>query len=123
MNLKLLLFLLIVPLGHVWAQQGTVTGTVTSQDDGMPLPGATVIVVGTTTGTQTDFDGNYILENVPSDGTLRFSYPFHNKNLTVYCYMVFSQIWYKPYQHNIRPDMPIRRSVKMKRLVLPILLS
>jgi TonB-linked SusC/RagA family outer membrane protein len=51
----------------------TVSGTVTD-DQGTPLPGASVILMGTTTGTQTDFDGNYSLDNVSSTGTLSFSY-------------------------------------------------
>lgn len=51
----------------------TVTGTVTDNDD-QPLPGASIVVKGTTTGTQTDFDGNYVLDNVPSNATLVFSY-------------------------------------------------
>ncbi|SDB48650.1 TonB-linked outer membrane protein, SusC/RagA family [Flavobacteriaceae bacterium MAR_2010_188] len=52
--------------------QQTVSGTVTDQD-GLPLPGVNVVVRGTTTGTQTDFDGNYSL-NVASGETLVFSY-------------------------------------------------
>ncbi len=73
MKMKLLFFLLILgPLGLL--SQGQVSGTVTSADDGMPLPGASVVVVGTTTGTTTDFDGNYTLEDVASDATLAFSY-------------------------------------------------
>ncbi|WP_036383684.1 TonB-dependent receptor [Muricauda sp. MAR_2010_75] len=51
----------------------TVSGTVTD-DQGTPLPGASIILMGTTTGTQTDFDGNYSLDNVSSTGTLSFSY-------------------------------------------------
>src|SRR5690606_31010065 len=51
----------------------TVTGTVTD-NDGQPLPGTSIIVKGTTTGTQTDFDGNYVLNNVPPNSTLVFSY-------------------------------------------------
>ena len=38
--------------------QSTVTGNVTD-DQGVPLPGATVLEVGTSNGTTTDFDGNY----------------------------------------------------------------
>ena len=38
--------------------QSTVTGKVTD-DEGVPLPGATVLEVGTSNGTTTDFDGNY----------------------------------------------------------------
>ncbi len=56
--------------GLVEAQE--VSGTVS--DVNGPLPGASVVLKGTTTGTQTDFDGNYILSNVDSDGTLVFSY-------------------------------------------------
>lgn len=51
----------------------TVSGTV-SDSEGQPLPGANVILKGTTTGVQTDFDGNYILTNVSDNGTLIFSY-------------------------------------------------
>lgn len=50
-----------------------VSGTVTDTND-QPLPGASVVVKGTTTGTQTDFDGNYVLNNIPANGTLVFSY-------------------------------------------------
>lgn len=51
----------------------TISGTVTD-DDNMPLPGASVILEGTTIGTQTDFDGNFTLSNVPSNGILIISY-------------------------------------------------
>ena len=73
MKLKLLFYLFILaPIGIM--AQGQITGTVTSADDGMPLPGASIVVKGTTSGTTTDFDGNYTLDNVPSDATLIFSY-------------------------------------------------
>jgi len=52
--------------------QSTISGTVTDAS-GAPLPGANVVVKGTTNGTQTDFDGNYTLE-AASDATLIFSY-------------------------------------------------
>ena len=39
----------------------TVSGTITSASDGLPLPGASIIESGTTNGTQSDFDGNYSL--------------------------------------------------------------
>ncbi len=54
------------------AKAQTVSGTVS--DETGPLPGANVIVKGTTNGTQTDFDGNYTLDNVESDAILVFSY-------------------------------------------------
>ncbi|MDT0607869.1 SusC/RagA family TonB-linked outer membrane protein [Croceitalea rosinachiae] len=52
--------------------QTTVSGTVTDSD-GAPLPGASVLVKGTTNGTQTDFDGNYTIE-ADANATLVFSY-------------------------------------------------
>ncbi len=52
--------------------QLTITGTITDAN-GMALPGANVIVKGTTNGTQTDFDGNYSID-ASSDATLVFSY-------------------------------------------------
>lgn len=73
MKLKLLLLLMVfVPIGLL--AQGQITGTVTSSDDGSPLPGTSVIIKGTTTGTTTDFDGDYELNNVTGDATLVFSY-------------------------------------------------
>lgn len=50
----------------------TINGKVTDEN-GDPLPGASVTVVGTTIGTVTDLDGNYSL-TVPEDATLIFSY-------------------------------------------------
>lgn len=54
------------------AQAQEVSGTVS--DDNGPLPGASVVVKGTTTGTQTDFDGNYTLQVTSSDAVLVVSY-------------------------------------------------
>jgi len=51
----------------------TVSGKVTSTDDGTPIPGATVIVKGTTNGTNTDSDGKYSLE-AGSTAILVFSF-------------------------------------------------
>jgi TonB-dependent SusC/RagA subfamily outer membrane receptor len=45
-----------------FAQEKTVTGTVTTADDGLPLPGASVIVKGTSRGQQTDFDGKFAIQ-------------------------------------------------------------
>ncbi|WP_035916914.1 SusC/RagA family TonB-linked outer membrane protein [Flavimarina sp. Hel_I_48] len=52
--------------------QTTVSGTVTDAN-GNPLPGASVLVKGTTIGAQTDFDGNYSID-APGDATLVISY-------------------------------------------------
>lgn len=56
------------------AQTVNVSGTVID-DSGLPVIGATVIVTGDVSrGTVTDIDGNYALSNVPSNGSLQFSY-------------------------------------------------
>lgn len=65
-----LLLALVVQLS--FAQERTVTGTVTD-GEGLPLPGVNVIVQGTTAGTQTDFDGNYAI-SVSEGQILVFSY-------------------------------------------------
>lgn len=56
-----------------FAQEKMVTGTVTTESDGLPLPGASVIVKGTTKGAQTDFDGKYTI-GVNSGDVLVISY-------------------------------------------------
>lgn len=55
-----------------FAQERTISGTVTDQD-GLPLPGVNIVVEGTTTGTQTDFDGNYQIQ-ASTGQVLLFSY-------------------------------------------------
>jgi len=55
-----------------FAQTKTVTGTVTD-DGGLPLPGVNVIVKGTSTGSQTDFDGNFAIDASKGD-VLVFSF-------------------------------------------------
>ena len=57
------LFTIVFSLFFVVAafSQTVVTGTVTDASSGQPIPGANIIVVGTTTGTSTDFDGKYTL--------------------------------------------------------------
>lgn len=61
------------------AQNKTVTGKVTDAKDGSPLPGVTVTLKGTTTGTNTDTNGDYSL-SVPSSGaTLVFTFIGYNR--------------------------------------------
>ncbi|HAG16199.1 MAG TPA: TonB-dependent receptor [Bacteroidales bacterium] len=71
---KILSFVLLFLISAASFGQGIrVTGTVLDES-GNPLPGAAVVLLKTTMGAQTDIDGKYILENIPSDGTLVFSY-------------------------------------------------
>ncbi len=56
-----------------YAQELNVKGVVTSADDGQPIPGATVVVKGKTTGVITNLDGAYSLK-VPGNSTLIFSF-------------------------------------------------
>ena len=68
----ILTLLLAFVVQVTFAQTKTVTGTVTDAD-GLPLPGVNIIVKGTSTGTQSDFDGEYSIE-VSADQTLQFKY-------------------------------------------------
>ena len=65
-----------------FAQEKTVSGTV-SDENGLPLIGATVVISGTSSGTTTDFDGNYKI-NANTGDVLIFSYVgYKNKEATV----------------------------------------
>ena len=57
----------------LFAQQNVTVNGVIYDEFGMPLPGATVIEVGTVNGVSTDFDGNYSIE-VLKGATLEYSY-------------------------------------------------
>ena len=56
------------------AQNISVSGTVKSSADGLPLIGVNIIVKNTSTGAVSDFDGNFTLSNVQSNATLVFTY-------------------------------------------------
>lgn len=58
---------------NVWGQSLAITGTVTDEK-GEPIIGASVLVVGTTNGSITDFDGNFSLKDVASNAKLSISY-------------------------------------------------
>jgi TonB-dependent starch-binding outer membrane protein SusC len=61
------------PGTSVMEQQKQITGKVIDTT-GAPLPGVSVVLKGTTTGTVTDVNGNYTLSNVPPNATLVFSF-------------------------------------------------
>lgn len=67
-----LLLILIMSISWVQAQEKTVTGNITDQDN-VPLPGVNIVVKETTRGTQSDFDGNYAI-NASEGEVLIFSY-------------------------------------------------
>jgi TonB-linked SusC/RagA family outer membrane protein len=56
-----------------YTQQNSVTGKVTDTGN-QPLPGVTVLVIGTAQGTVTNADGNYTLSGIPENATLQFSF-------------------------------------------------
>ena len=71
----LLMTCLFIGIGLVNAQISKVTGTVISEEDGLPVVGASIVVKGTTLGTVTDMDGKFTLTNLPSSAeTLMISF-------------------------------------------------
>ncbi|WP_394750464.1 SusC/RagA family TonB-linked outer membrane protein [Spongiimicrobium salis] len=69
---KWLCMLFLFGVSMAFAQVRTISGLVTDQG-GLPLPGVNVLLKGTTTGTQSDFDGNYSIQASTGD-ILIFSY-------------------------------------------------
>lgn len=65
---------LVFAFSVAWAQDRTITGTVKSSDDGLPMPGVSVVLKGTTTGTSTDAEGKFVLSVPQSGGSLVFSF-------------------------------------------------
>ncbi len=72
-RLTMLLTMLFLVVGAAFSQT-KVNGTVTSQEDGQPVVGASVLVVGTQTGTVTDAEGKFSLTVPAGKSTLRITY-------------------------------------------------
>jgi TonB-linked SusC/RagA family outer membrane protein len=72
-HLYLFMVMILFPPVLLMAQEREISGTVTSAEESLPLPGVSILVVGTLTGTVTDMDGNYELI-VPPEAVLKFSY-------------------------------------------------
>ncbi len=70
---KILFFVFLLGLNLQILAQVTIQGTVKSAADGSTLPGVSILLKGTTTGTVTGLNGHYTL-SVPKNGTLVFSY-------------------------------------------------
>jgi TonB-dependent starch-binding outer membrane protein SusC len=69
----LTIFVLAVAL-FAFGQERKISGKVTSTEDGTPLPGVSVVLKGTATGTVTDADGVYALSIPANGGSLTFSF-------------------------------------------------
>ena len=69
---KLLFLLLFLPLSVL--AQGILEGTVVDSKSNQPIPGVNVVIEGSTTGTQTDFDGKFKLPKVNTGDKISFSF-------------------------------------------------
>ncbi|TPV31848.1 SusC/RagA family TonB-linked outer membrane protein [Paucihalobacter ruber] len=78
---SLLLLVFLIP-ATLFAQT-SVSGTVTDEANGLPLPGVNVLVKGTTTGASTDFDGNYSL-SLNNGDVVVFSYLGYKSKEVIY---------------------------------------
>ena len=65
-KLMFLMTILFIGICLMTAHTSRVTGLVTSEEDGQPVVGASILVNGTTLGTITDIDGKFTIANVPS---------------------------------------------------------
>ncbi|MBT6765437.1 MAG: SusC/RagA family TonB-linked outer membrane protein, partial [Prolixibacteraceae bacterium] len=73
-NLKVFLFLVaMLTFSTGYAQLITVTGKVTDAESGNPLPGVSIVIIGTTNGTITNFDGIYSID-VPAEAVIVYSF-------------------------------------------------
>lgn len=61
----LLIACLLTSINVVTAQTSKVTGVVISEEDDLPVVGASVLLVGTSIGTITDANGNFVLSDIP----------------------------------------------------------
>ncbi len=97
-----LLLLLAITFGSfaAFAQVGNVTGTVTDASDGTTLPGASVVVKGTTQGTVTDVDGDFTISVGP--------------NTT----LVFSFVGYETQEILVQPNTKVNVALQLESTVL-----
>ena len=68
----------------VFAQSGSIRGTIIDESNGEPLIGATAVIEGTTTGSATDFEGTYAITDLdPGTYAVKFSYvSYQSKTVT-----------------------------------------
>ena len=68
------LFVLMLVASAAFAQDRTITGTVTAKEDGSALPGVSIQVKGTKVGTQTGADGKFSIKVAQGQSALTFSF-------------------------------------------------
>lgn len=66
LQLRFTLMMALLLPGLAFAQEGSISGTVTDAVSGQSLPGVNVLILELQTGAAADFDGNYIIENIPA---------------------------------------------------------
>lgn len=78
-------FVLILLIGHCsFAQESIITGTVVDSENNQPLPGASIVVKGTSIGMVSDFDGNFSIKVPSNESVLVISYVgFHSQEMAV----------------------------------------
>ncbi|SDI43172.1 vWA domain-containing protein [Winogradskyella thalassocola] len=81
-NLVLILCFML-STGYIIAQEKTISGTITTAGDGLPLPGASVIIKGSSIGAQTDFDGKYKLKANVGDIIMVSYIGMQTQNVTI----------------------------------------
>jgi TonB-dependent starch-binding outer membrane protein SusC len=74
---KPMCLLLLLGCFPAWAQEVTVRGSVASMEDGTPIPGVSISLKGTSSGTFSDEEGKYAIQT-PADGVLVFSFIGYN---------------------------------------------
>jgi TonB-linked SusC/RagA family outer membrane protein len=76
------LWVLLLMSSHAYSQNQTITGVVTGESDGLPLPGVSVIVQGTKIGTQTGSDGSYTIKTTGNQPLIFTFIGFSNQTVT-----------------------------------------
>ncbi|MDT0558450.1 TonB-dependent receptor [Ichthyenterobacterium sp. W332] len=81
---KKIFYLLFVFTTFSWSQTLDLTGNVKDKANNDPLPGVNIVVKGTSLGASTDFDGNFVLNDVPTNSVLVVSYlGYQTQEITV----------------------------------------
>ncbi len=104
LNFQLVLFVCCAGFFNTFGQNAEITGAVT--DNGIPIPFANIYLEGTTLGTATDEEGNYVLKGIPAGD--------YKLNATVLGYLPFStKIKLIEYE---KKSFPIRLSASTEQL-------